>query len=682
MIIEDVKKDNIKRSISIINTLFVYICTVSLINVVLLTAGFFYPLLSLVLSLLLLLIIYTVFKVKIIFKDNRFNWLFLLVIVISLFLRFSPNLYLTGGQDQGSYVSLSKQYEVNHNLYIKDELRESLSDDMKKMYDKGNMFLGLDLKDKNTSEYVMPFYPVFPSWMSIFGTLFGSDNRIYALTMFSILSIVGVYLLTYEMTDRNKKMALLASFLVGINPLHVYFSRMPVTEIVSLTFLLFSLYFLARFYNSYKEKGINIVYLALSLLAANALFYTRMSALFFLPIIILIPILSEIFNKDRRLTKYLVSYLIIWIVFLALSYLYYYRCLPNLFDLIIGKRILNFVDTKDIVIFLVSLFVIVWFSSYIKKVREFGRKLVSFLFKYLFVIALIVFVGLIVYQLYFYVKDIFIDNGYSLLSFESLSAFKQLSVITTFLYVTPFGFVLIPISFIYFGKKGGIKISLLITTILIFLISNWWISRVTQYHYYYARYQLSELIPFCLILLSIFFVSISKKKIWKIFSICIVIFMSMYFGYFSVIQLRDYEGADRSKFEEIDEMIEERDLLIVAKNDFESFDQIVFPLKYYYNINTFPIYYFSYIDSPLVKAEKKKYENVYILTALSNLDIDSLELVKVIDFKHNYLVHCNRDNDNYFLMESSSQDIPFCKYIIIPNRYYHGSYQMYLYKWK
>jgi len=622
------------------------------------------------------------FKIKVSFSDNRFSLVFLGILVIALFLRWNPNLYLTGGQDQGTYVSLSKQYEINHSLYIKDEFRESLTTEARKLYDRGNIFLGINMRDREDSTYLMPFYPVFPSWMSTFATMFGSDNRVYALTMFSILSIVATYLFAYEISNRNKKVGLLAAFLMAINPLHVYFSRVPVTEIVSLTFLLFSLYFLTRFYNDYKE-GITRKYsLVLSLLCANVLFYTRMNAIFFLPIIILIPILSNLFNKDKELTKYLKVYSIGWVVTLLLSFLYYKIFLPYLFNLIVGKRLLNYFDSPIFLTTFISLvLLLIGFLSF-KKTKKIVKSMISFFYNKLSWISISIFGGLILYGLYFYVKEIFIDNGHELLSFDSLSYLKQLSFLATFLYLSPIGFVLLPVSFAYLMKKRDVKVSLLIVSILGFLVYCWGILRLTQYHYYFARYQLSELIPLGTILISVFLVDISKKKIGKIMLLFTVVFSTLYFGYFSILQMRDYEGADRSTYEYLDEIVGEEDLLIVPRNEFMSFNQVIFPLKYYYGLDVMTLYKLSDIEKPSIVNMHKSAENTYILTKLGDIEGKRIKLVKEIDFKHNYFVHCNRNEDAFFEMKGHSKDIPFCEYIVIPNRFYYGSYDAYLFRWE
>ncbi|KKP66011.1 MAG: Sulfatase [Candidatus Moranbacteria bacterium GW2011_GWD2_37_9] len=671
-----------QKYLSVLSILIVYVCIVSILNVILLAASFFYPVISLIISLFILLIVLLIFKIKVIWKDKTFHYLFFIILGISLLLRLSPNLYLTGGQDQGTYVSLSQQYEVNHGLDIKDELRTGFTARLKRFYDRTNILLGVDLRDKQTSEYVIPFYPVLPSWMATFSTIFGTDNRMYALTMFSMLSLVGVYLFTYEVTSKNQNTALLASFLLGINPLHVYFSRVPLTEIVSFTFLIFALYFLVKFYNSFKSGKINQIYSVLSLLSFTALFYTRMSAIFFLPVIVMIPVIGFLFCKEELFKKALIRYSIFWTISLALSYVFYRIFIPELYYQIIEKRIIGLIGYEVIILVTALTITILGAIILIKKFRAVVKKILLFISKYIYIFFIIFFLGLIFYELYFYVKEIFIDNGYSILSQESLSLFKQQSFLVGFLYLSPIGFVLLPISIIYLRKKKNVKIDLLITTISIFLIYCWGIVRLTQYHYYFARYQLSELIPLGIILISISLIHISESKRGKLLVGILVSIMTVYFGYFSFLQLQNYEGANKETFEEVKDIIGDKDLLLVVKKDFGSFNQITVPLKYYYNIKTLPLSSLKDIDLEIVNDETQKYENVYLLAAESSLSREDVTLVKMLEFGHNYFVHCNRNEDAYFYMKDHSKDIPFCKYIIIPNRYYIGVYPMYLYRLK
>lgn len=674
----------LKKEINLIEIIIFFVCLTSVINIFFLLIGVFYPLYSLLISFILLILFLVVFGYKIKIKDARFCFVLLIILFVSLFLRVPPNLYLAGGQDQGTYVSLSKQYEINHSLYIKDELRNKLSKEAKILYDKSGAatMLGVEELDLEESVFYMPFYPVFPSWMSSFGSLFGSDNRIYALTMFSILSIIGVYLLGYEISGRRKEVGLLSSFLLAINPLHVYFSRIPLTEIVSLCFFIFSLYYLIKFYNDYKEGKRWKISFSLSILSATVLFFTRMSALIYAPIIISIPVVALLFSRDKKLTKYLSIYSILWSIILGLSYLYYKIFLPDLFMNIFEGRILNLAYSKIVIFVLLGLLLLSLVSIVFENTRIIVKKLLLYLHKYLSVLILLVFVGLILYELGFYVIDIFINNNYSFFSFESLSYLKQLNTLATFLYLSPIGFILLPLAIYYYRKKKDIRITILLSLICIFLIYCWGIIKFSPYHYYFVRYQLSELIPLCTILISIFLVDLTVKRKGKVILIATIIFSTLYFGYFSLLQLRDFEGANPAPYEELQEVIKKEDLLLVAGNNFESSQQIVFPMKYYYGINTFIIYTSTYIDYKEIKELKNDYQNIYLLMTNPDFEQKGIKLVKEIDFEHNYFVHCNRDKDAYFKMESHSPDIPFCEYIIIPNRYYHGTFKMYLYSWE
>jgi len=683
-VLKDLRKTY--KEISLIDIVVMYVSIVSVINILLLSFELFYPIWSLVLGVVICCLLLLLFKVKINLKKVKSLSLLLLpIVLIAIFLRLSPNLYLTGGQDPGTYVSLSKQYQENHSLYIKDELRDSLSDKAKYYYDIGNVFLGVKKFDIENSKYLMPFYPVFPSWMATFGEVFGSDNRVYALTMFSILSIVGMYLFSYEISGKNKKVGLLASFLLAINPLHVYFSRVPLTEIVSLTFFLFSFYYLMRFYRNFREGNKEKFSLVLSLICINALFYTRMNAVFFIPIIVLIPIISYFFGKNKLLLKYLTGYSIIWISTLILSFLYYKTLIPNLYNLVVGKRLLNYLESPISVIVLISIILISIGLLFFRKTQKIVKNIIYFLYGKLSMIAIGIFFGLILYGLYFYVKEILIDNNYSIVSFNSLSYLKQLSFLTTFLYLSPIGLILLPVSLFNLVKKRKVTISILVISILVLLGYCWGVLRLTQYHYYFTRYQLSELIPLCIVLISVFLVDTSKKKFGKFLLYFTIISSTVYFGYFSGLQLRDFEGMDKTNYEYLNDVLEENDLLFVANHKFGSFNQIVLPMKYYYNINVFPMYYLSYTEKEEFIELKKQYDDVYILTTVSNLerlDEDSFEFITEINFRHNYFVHCLRSKDEYFKMIGHSKDIPLCEYIIIPNRFYYGSYRVFLFRWK
>ncbi|MBU1120153.1 glycosyltransferase family 39 protein [Patescibacteria group bacterium] len=672
-----------KREVNIFEVLIIYICTVSLVNVILLATNLFYPLISVLGVLVLLIVGLVIFKIKIRFKDTRFHWIFLVILVIGLALRLSPNLYLTGGQDQGTYVSMSQQYEVNHGLYIIDEFRQSLTEDLKITYDKATTFLGINLIDDSTSKYVIPFYPVLPSWLAIGGTLLGSDNRVYALTLFSLLSITATYLFAYEVSNKNKKVALLASFLIAINPAHVYFSRVPLTEVISMTMFFLSFYYLLKFFKEYKDGVENKWNLAISLLTITVLFYTRMSALLYLPIILLIPLALMLFNKDNKLRKKLLIYCGLWIGSLVISYLFYLLFLPDLYHLIMDKSFFG-IQVEWFLMALMGLYLMVLWLFRKEKIVSAIKMFWIKNSKYIYILVIGVLVGLIGYELISYAYNTFVINSNTLFSDLSISNFKQLNFLATFLLISPFLFVLLPFGVFHFRKQLGneIGITLLILLLSIFVIFCWGVLTGVPYYYYFTRYQLSELIPLCIVFVSWYLVDIFKTKGMKVLVGGIVLLSVLYSGYFSILQLRNYEGLNRQELQEVKTQVGEDDILVVVREGFKAYNQVVFPIKYYFDIPIMQIKFSRNLENPGVQELRSKYKNVYVLVENLGYDIEGMIKLETIEFDNNYFVHCNRNEDAFFTMEGHSKDVPLCRYIIIPNRYYYGTTKLDLYIWK
>lgn len=672
-----------RREINVFEILIVYICTVSILNVLLLILNVFYPLISLLIAIPFEVLILSLLKIKIVWKDARFSWLFLIVLIIGVGFRLNPNLYLTGGQDQGTYISLSKQYEENHSLYIVDNVRKSLPDELKNLYDEANTLLGIKLKDSASSEYVMPFYPVLPSWLAIGGQLFGSDNRASILTVFSLLSIAATYLFAYEISGKNKKVALLASLLVAVNPAHVYFSRVPLTEIISMTMFLLSFYYLIRFYNGYKEKQTKVSDLVMSLCTIAVLFYTRMTALLYLPVILLIPLVLMLFNKDNQLRKYLFTYCGIWLASLSLSYVFYAIFLPELFHLIIGKRFLG-IELVWILLFFFAVYILILWLLRKGRIKEMLVTFVKKNLKYISIFAICILIGLVGYESISYIYTTFISNHNALFSDISLSNFKQLNFLATFLLISPPLFLLLPFSIFHFRKKYGkdIKVTLLLVLLIIFAVYCWGILKGIPYYYYYVRYQLGELIPLCIILISLYLVDIFNTKKKKILISIVLVLSIIYSCFFSVLQLRNTEGLKITELKQMQSLITENDVLLVINSNFDAFNQIIFPLKYYLGVDIVQIPSENDLINTEVKNLKREYHDVYILAADPGLDLKGLEKLQTVEFENNYFVHCNRSEDAFFKMNGHSQDIPLCRYIIIPNRYYYGVTKLNLYLWK
>ena len=95
----------------------------------------------------------------------------------------------------------SEEVEVEKREYVRVENEKE-----------GVYLPGVYLKDQSNSEYVFQFYTLHPLWMSIVGKFLGDEGRVYSLVVFSLLSIIGLYLLAYEFTS-SKYIAFFSGFL-------------------------------------------------------------------------------------------------------------------------------------------------------------------------------------------------------------------------------------------------------------------------------------------------------------------------------------------------------------------------------------------------------------------------------------------------------------------------------------
>ncbi|MBI3046637.1 MAG: glycosyltransferase family 39 protein [Candidatus Harrisonbacteria bacterium] len=105
------------------------------------------------------------------------------------------------------------------------------------------------------------FYPenhgregLFINIQSLFIAAFGNEPWVLRLpsAIFGILTVWGLYLFTKELFA-DKKMALLASFLLATSFWHINFSRIGFRAIMAPFFLIWALYFLLLSYKSYKS---------------------------------------------------------------------------------------------------------------------------------------------------------------------------------------------------------------------------------------------------------------------------------------------------------------------------------------------------------------------------------------------------------------------------------------------
>lgn len=244
-----------------------------------------------------------------------------LVILAALLFRAEPFRPLHGGQDQGVYVSMSAHLQREGSVFIDDPVPAALPDQRSRdIYASGmpedpsfaaSVQPGVYYSG-GAGDYVFQFYHLHPLWMAVFADLFGDGARFYALTFFSLLSIAGLCLLVLEITG-VRAAALITGLLLALNPLHVYFSRLHVTEIVALAFSAIGFYYLARAARGVQRAAppaTAATLAALSALSLALVFFVRITGFLYLPLVLLVYGLGIWWTAQHRpaYTRHVIGY--------------------------------------------------------------------------------------------------------------------------------------------------------------------------------------------------------------------------------------------------------------------------------------------------------------------------------------------------------------------------------------
>lgn len=657
---------NSSRDLKLFDLLTLYVCMTGIAGLLLLVLNKFDSLYSLIIGAFFTVLTVKIFKCRMSFRDERFDLYLLLILLIAGFFIAKPYLYIMGGQDEGIYVNMSSTYEKTGSTFIKDNLREALPEDEKEIYDAYNHYgltgkvedkyegsnePGVFIKDLEKSEYVYQFYPLHPIWMAIFGKVLGEDNRVYSLFFFSILSLVTFFLLAYELSNRKKWPAYIIAGFLALNPLFTFFSKFPVSEIVSIAMSGLGFYYLLRYFQQYKENGSSQkIFLFLSSLAFFNLFFNHISGFLYMPIFYLFLLIAMLFIDDKSRLRIFVLYALSIFFWYFLSVLYGLKySFPYSFD------IYNF-ELSRLILFnwkLQLLLTVILLAAILYVVRHFRMYVKNLIAKYLpytlniLVLLIILIIPLNIYDAY--------NAG---IAFGDLKRVMLSSAIyITVLYLTPIGLILF-----LFGLNKARKLQEVPNFMfLIFLLLAWYMKIIISvwvgYQYYAARYLFNEVVVYSMLFIALYCGHLlTAEKFKKYFAIAAIAFISIYSIYYTSFQLQGQEadGSNRA-LKRIAAQIDEKDILMPTFSGHE----ILTPLKYYFGLNMF-------IISPQEVGEKDffnyflgNFNDIFVLSTkpLSNRN---LEIIDIIAYKEGIFEHPG--------------------YKIPQEFFYHNQADLYLYK--
>lgn len=220
-----------------------------------------------------------------------------LLTLVCLFFRLPAYHYVLGGQDEGVYVNMAHHIARTGAIAVRDTAMDRLDDPvLLQTYipeNHGPAYLpGVYLHSRQDAELSFQFYHLFPVWMAFFEGLFGATAAVYALTFFSWLSIVFMYRLGLAVSG-SRVAALVAGGLLALNPLHAFFSKFPVTEVPALAFSLIGFTCLVLFRAGADQVGARR-WLWLSAASFGCLFVTRISGFMYVPFVVAAAMVSAV----------------------------------------------------------------------------------------------------------------------------------------------------------------------------------------------------------------------------------------------------------------------------------------------------------------------------------------------------------------------------------------------------
>lgn len=228
----------------------------------------------------------------------------LLLVIVALLFRLPAYHYVMGGQDEGLYVNIAHHIQRTGSVNVNNNVRESLQNTpYLGRYDlqnhTGDSYMAGVYKDYGAhSALQFQFYDLFPVWMALFIGVFGTTFGVYALTLFALLSIVLFYRLALLLTDSHH-VALVAGGLLALSPLHAFFSKFPVTEVPTLYFSVAGFLFVAAYCSDGRDRR-SVAWLAISIAAFFCVFLTRISGFMYVPFLIGLAWIALLLDPDRE----------------------------------------------------------------------------------------------------------------------------------------------------------------------------------------------------------------------------------------------------------------------------------------------------------------------------------------------------------------------------------------------
>ena len=581
-------------------------------------------------------------------------WLIAAMTLFALVFRSQPYLYVLGGQDQGAYVEMSASLDRNRSVFVRDELRAHLPPHLLAYYDANNQqstqfrepgyegghFAGQYISDLSRSLYVFQFYPLQPAWMSMAGSVIGGGNRVYGLVFLSLVSILYLALLTFQISGRERDAWIVAALLT-LNPGHAYLAKYPLSEEAALAFAAAAFYHLAHWYRSASSDTPDFGELALSVGLFACLFFTRISGFVYLPIFVVILFVAMTLRSWRTLPIVLtiVGAVIAYGVTVAYGWAFSHPYALDIYSLMLSGLGSHWEAIGIAVpIFVVALSIA--FPAFFPKVAS--RILQGAALAPLPLLIVAAATNLYLAFLLGFHNQNAHDSwvGEPALAGLGWTSLGHCSAFVLLVYVTPFG-IAANFVFIELARRSRELLLQLFSALLVFGCAYVFIVQpFARFQYHYVRYLMTEAIPFSLVAFAIVLGRLCSRPFWRWGIIPVLISVFAYDTYYCVAQLRGSVATDAAaSLSRIAQYMDRRDVLIIDAKDFPHMSEIPAALESYYGLTIFRIPDLADIASEApaqVKAELfeflRDYADEVFLLSRNGIEGDAVRSIEVIPY--------------------------------------------------
>ena len=565
----------------------------------------------------------------------------LILILITLFFRLPTFHFVFGGQDEGVYVNMAHYIDRTEGIALRDDALDALRDSgfvdrylaenrnskvVNTRTDAQTYLSGVYVRKGPPGTLEFQFYHLFPVWMALFGGIFGAPFVVYALTMFALLSVIFMYQLAGLMTG-SRTAAFAAGLLLALNPLHVFFSKFPVTEVPALTFALIGFTYLAMYWYASPIQR-HRSWLLLSAGAFGALFVTRISGFMYLPFLIAMAMAIAIKDVDHRRWRDMQWWVAGVTVLYAMSVLYGVRwsrqysldIYDSSFDRIFHEH------WRAGVICTVLAILIAWAGVLLLKrmgdrLQEVTAGLLNIM-RIAIAPIVVLAVAICVYRIYMlgwsehFRGDVWLDTTWGFVGTHWL-AFRVSSLTTVMWYVGPLALVAFFIVLLRRRDDAGAEFLRLFSAgFLVHILLLQW---VIPYGPYYARYLLSELVPCLLLLVVVAWWALPAG--WGRRAMAgVLVFTACYSGVASFVQLGKNES--QGLYEQLAKLlapVDTGDVVLVDSLDPQLPDdsELKTAIRFTFGAQAITVSRDSLSESGYLSALYGRYDDVYLISPLA-----------------------------------------------------------------